>query len=321
MITILFLTESCCRRESCNDPCGRRNVTSEQNLSTYDSENRNELDFDVKNETGKTVYVTCFAYQRKRDFGNWRWDKSPVYKLEDNQTVTIDVDTIPDEQDRNHVFGYLAVFTNQKAAEDAIYELTDDRYLLELDLLIQLKGKTVTLTIEKYGAKGEYFEYDFVNKNHKNDKEIPELDFPIENKTGKPILVTCFAYEKKAKGRWIASLEEKDDMSVWRFDKTPILKLMPDQIGVIDVDTILGNRDRTYMRGYLAVFDEDEELLAQQSTYELLETSRKLNLGELPRLKNKKVVVEIEKYGMMQDFIDFIIKPAKEIDFVNLKRK
>lgn len=288
--------------------------------STYDSNNPKELDFDVKNETGKTVYVTCFAYQRKFDFGHWRWDKSPVYKLEDNQTVTIDVDTIPNEQDRNHVFGYLGVFNDQESADDATYELTDDRYLLDLDLLMQLKGKTVTLTIEKYGSRGVFFEYDFVNKDAAAKKNIPELDFPVENKTGKPVIITCFAYEKKAKGRWIAATDDKDDMAVWRFDKTPLIKLMPDEIGIIDIDTIVGNRDRAYVRGFLAVFDEDEEALAENSTFELLDTKYKLNLGELPRLKNKKIVIEVEKYGIMQDFVDFIVKPVSKIDFKKLKR-
>lgn len=287
---------------------------------SYDSSNPLELDFDVKNETGKTVYVTCFVYQRKRDFGRWRWDKSPVYKLDDGQTVAIDIDTIPDEQDRSYVFGYLGVFNDQKSAEDATYELTDDRSLLDLDLLIQLKGKVVTLAIEKYGVKGEYFEYDFVQKDG-TQKAVPELDFPVENKTGKPMLITCFVYEKKAKGSWIAATEEKDDMATWRFDKTPVIKVMPDEIGIINVDTILGDRDRAYVRGYLAVFEEDEELLAQQSTFELLESKYKLNVGELPRLRNKKIVIDIEKYGIMEDFVDFVIKPANKIDFTKLKKQ
>lgn len=281
--------------------------------------NPTELDFEVENHTGKTVYVTCFVYQRKRDFGHWRWDKSPVYKLEDNQTAIIDLDTIPDEQDRNNVFGYLGVFNDEKTAQDATYELTDDHYLLDLDLVSQLQGKKVTLEIEKYGKKGEFFEYDFVQIKGTENHVPPELDFSVENKTGKPILVTCFVYEKKAKGRWIAATETKDDMSVWRFDKTPIIRLEPDQIGIIDVDTITGDRDRNYMRGYLAVFDVDEQDEIEKATYELLDSKHKLHLGELSYLKNKKVVIDIEKYGIMEDFIDFTIKPVKKIDFTTIR--
>jgi hypothetical protein len=281
---------------------------------THNSNNPKELDFDVENKTGKTVYVTCFVYQRKRAFGRWRWDKSKIYQINNNQTVTVDVDSIPDEQDRNAVFGYLGVFKSEAEANDATYELTKEQNLMDLDLLIKLKGKKVTLLVEKYGHKGEIFEYDFVNKDGSVGPS-DELDFAIENKTGKPIFVTCFVYQKKAKGSWLASLEEKDDMAVWRFDKTPIVHLMPDQTGIIDVDTIVTERDREYVRGYLAVFDQDEENLAYQSTFESLETSRKLHMGELHRLKNKKIIIDVEKYGAMEDFIDFVIKPASKIDF------
>ncbi len=288
--------------------------------STYDSDNPNELDFDVENRTGKTVFVTCFDYQRKRNFGHWRWDKSPVYKLEPGQTVTVDIDTIPNDQDRNNVFGYLGVFNTQQEADDATYELTDDNLLLDLDRLIDLKGKKVTLEIEKYGSKGEFFEYDFVNKDGEEPME-EELDFVVENKTGKPLLVTCFVYEKKAKGSWSQAVDEKDDMSVWRFDKTPLIKIMPNEIGMIDVDTIAANRDRDYIRGYLAVFDLDEEKRARESTFELLPSRYKLPLGELPRLKNKKIVIEVEKYGTAEDFIDYVIKPVRKIDFTKIKQR
>lgn len=290
----------------------------EKKRVTYDSGNPNELDFDVENRTGKTVYITCFDYQRKRNFGNWRWDKSPVYKLEPGQTVTVDIDTIPDEQDRERVYGYLGVFNDQTSADDATYELTEDHLLLDLDRLVNLKGKKVTLEIEKYGSKGEFFEYDFVNKDGEEPSE-EELDFIVENRTGKPILVTCFVYEKKAKGSWSQAVDEKDDMAVWRYDKTPLIKIMPNELGMVDVDTIMSGRDREYVRGYLAVFDIDEEKFARESTYELLPTRYKLPLGELPRLKNRKIVIGIEKYGAAEDFIDFVIKPARKIDFTKIK--
>ncbi len=292
----------------------KRHVKTE----TYDSDNPKELDFDVENKTGQTVYVTCFAYQRKRYFGNWRWDKSPVYIIEDNQTVTMDVDTIPDEQDRNYVFGYLGIFKDKKSAEDATYELSDDRNLLDLDQLIKLKGKKVTLEIEHYGFKGEFFEYDFVPKKEVEAEAPYELDFAVENTTGKPIIVTCFVYQKKAKGDWVAATESKDDMTVWRYDKTPLIRLEPGEIGIVDIDPIVTKRDREYVRGYLAVFDEDEEDLAINCTYETLDTRYKLNLGELFRLKNTKIIVDVEKYGIMQDFLDFVPKEASDIDFTKI---
>lgn len=284
----------------------------------YSSDDPNELDFDVENKTGKTIYVTCFTYQRRIAFGHWHWAKSPIYKLDDNQITTIDIDSITDEQDRKHVFGYLAILPTQKEADDAIFELLPDKNKLDLDLIIELKGKKVTINVEKYGSRGDYFEYDFINKTGDLKSDIPELDFAVENKTGKPIFVTCFVYQKKAKSTWLASFEQKDDMAVWRFDKTPIIRIDPGKVGLVDVDTIENNSDRQYVRGYLAIFDEDEEDMAYKSVYELLETNRKLNLGELWRLKNTKIVIEIEKYGIMQDFINYTIKPRSEIDFTKI---
>lgn len=283
--------------------------------SIYGADNPAELDFDVENHTGKTVFVTCFTYQRRRSFDRWHWVKSPIYEVAPYQSVTIDVDTIPDKSDREAVFGYLAVLNSHKAAEDAIIELLPDSKKLELDQLIKLKGRKVTLTVEKYGFKNEKLEYDFVEKKNKNSHEATELDFAVENKTGRPILITCFAYQKKAKGSWIGATEEKDDMSTWYYAKTPVIRLDINQVGTVDVGTILTMRDRTYVRGYLGVFSEDQEALAQNSTYELLPSANKLNLGELYRLVNKKIVLEVENYGIIQDYFDYVIKPTKSIDF------
>ncbi len=285
--------------------------------------NIKSLDFDVQNKTGKTLYVTCFSYIKKRDFGHWRWDKSPIYKLDHLQTQKIQIDYIDDDYSRKNVFGYLGVFKNQKDADDSIYELLPDRNKLDLDQLMYLHDKK--LEIERYGFKGEYFEFNFAEKNARDQEQkiarTPELDFAVENKTGKPILATCFVYQKKAKGTWFAAVDEKDDMEVWRYDKTPIISIPPGEIGVIDVDTITESRDRSYVRGFLAIFDEEETKLAQESTFELLGSHRKLNLGLLARLKKKKVVVDVEQYGIAEDFIDYVIKPIRRVDFTKFNTK
>lgn len=276
------------------------------------------LDFRVENDTGKTIYVVCFSYIRKHYFGRWRWDKSAIYKMSPADIALIDIDFIPDEQDRKHIFGYLAIFDTEEEAEAATFELISDQNLLDLDLLYELKDKKVTLSIEKYGFKGEFFEFDFVKK--KESAGALELDFSVENRTGKTILVAGFIYEKKAKGSWFGAVDEKDDMSVWRFDKTPLLKLNQGESGIIDVDTIKQGRDRTYVRGYLAIFDENEEQLARDATYELLESWRKLNVGRLEDLANQKIVLGIEQYGIDQDFIDFVIKEPRKIQMIQEKQ-
>lgn len=281
-----------------------------------------ELDFEVENQTGKTIYVVCFSYINKRPFSRWRWDKSSIYKIEDNNTVVIDLDTIPDEENRNQTFGYLGIFDNQKDAEDSTIELLDDNKKIDLDIIAQLHGKKITIEIEKYGIVGEFYDFDFKNIDKKKEtKKQPELDFYVENKTGKTIYVTCFVYEKKAKGTWLAkktteawTIDEdtRDDMSVWRFDKTSVIKLKPNEIGLIDVDTIIEPRDRIYIRGYLAIFDEDEQELAEKAIYELMPANRRLDLGKLIELKRKKISVYTEKYGTTGNFIDYVVKPTQK---------
>jgi len=275
------------------------------------------IDFEVENKTGKTIYVTCFSYVKRRDFSRWKWEKSDVYCIEDNAHAIIGLEKIDDEQDRKNVLGYLAVCNTAQEAQDTTYELLKEEQQIDLDEISKLHGKKVVITVEKYGMKGEFLEYDFIDKTDKK-KASPSVDFPVENKTGKPLFVTCFIYEKKAKGRWLVAVEDKDDVAIWRYEKTNVVKIMPNEQKMIHVDTIMVKRDRDALEGYLAIFDEDEEQLAQDSIYELLESSRKLSLGLLYRLENKKVVLDIEKYGVSGDFIDFTIKPVSKIDFTKI---
>ncbi len=104
-------------------------------------------------------------------------------------------------------------------------------------------------------------------------------------------------------------------MSVWRFDKTPLLTLKQGESGIINVDTIVEPRDRSEVRGYLAVFDEDEYKDAEMSIFELLEPQKKLSLGKLATLKDQKVILKIEQYGTAGNLIDFTAKPIKRIEF------
>jgi hypothetical protein len=276
------------------------------------------LDFEVQNQTGKTIYITCFSYIKKRMFGPWRWDKSKIYELKTNEAVFVAIDEIEDIQDRKNIFGYLGVFDNKTAAEDSTYELMDDQNKLDLDRLNDLNGKKVTINIERYGQKGEFLDFDFVDKQSlvKRKKIAGELDFAVENRTGKPILATCFVYLKKAKAKWLDIKDERDDMEVWRYDKTEIVKIDPGKTEMVDVDTIYEDRDRTNVRGILAVFDEDERDEAEKATYQLIGDSRKLIIGEpLIRLHGKKIAITVEKYGLNNDFIDFVVKPIRKIDF------
>lgn len=250
-----------------------------------------ELDFEVENKTNKTVFVTCFSYIQKEPFTRWRWDKSPIYKLEANQNTIINIDTIPDQEHREHIFGYLAVFENEKEAHDAIYELTNDRNKIDLDIIYKLKNKKVVIGIEKYGFKPAKFDVRIKNDTPPHEEE---LDFVVENQTGKAIFVTSFAYQL-----------QDNIHRVWEYDKSAVHKLEPGQASVINVSTIDNKRDKDFMYGHLAIFDETEEQEAHDSTYELLEPSQRLALGKLSRLAGKKVVLGIEKYGSLGKITEF----------------
>jgi len=258
-----------------------------------------ELDFEVENATGKTIYIACFSYIQKEPLVRWRWDKSSIQKLEDGQRTFVNIDTIPDHSNREEIFGYLAVFEDESKAHNSIYELLDDRQKIDLDLLHRLKGKKVVVGVEKYGFKKAKLDFAIVEKLKKK-RPAPELDFIVENGTGRTIFLTAFIYQVKDNSRM-----------VWHYDKTPVQKLEQGQMSVVNVDTVEDDRDRTYMRGYLSVFEEHEEDKAHDATYELLDSKNKMSLDRLSRLKNQKVVIGIEQYGAIGEVAEFDIKPTR----------
>lgn len=293
-------------------------ITHSAESKVSPEQDQKTLDFLVENTTGKTIYTTCFVYLRKDVYTSWRWTKSATYVINDNKTVTIKIPQVAEDTDRESTFGYLGIFDTKQAADDATYELTADKNKLDLDVLAKLKGKKVTLLTEKYGFKKPFIDFDFVDLQKKKQKKASELDFLVENNTNKTIYVCAFCYMKKAKGTWIAAVEGKDDMSNWRYDKTPILQLKHGETGYIDIDTIETNRDRENVIGFLSVFDEDEKDIAEKATYELLAPQNKIQLGRLKEIANQKIILEVEQYGIQGDLIDYAIKPTKKIDWKNV---
>ncbi len=298
----------------------KKEIQTKEKRSTYDADNPDELDFDVQNLTGQTLYVTCFAYVQTREFTHWRWSKSPIYELKANNSVTVDIESVKKSRNKKNVFGYLGVFPSEQEAIDSVYELLPDKNKIDLDLLHKIKKKKVTLEIEQYGFKDPFLEHDLIEKKKKK-KEVPELDFYVTNNTGKPVFVCGFIYQKKAKTTWFPERYGKDDMSAWRYDKTKVLKLEHGQTELIDVDTIVTERDRSYIRGYLGIFDESEEKIAREKTYELLETKKKINLGTLKNISDKRIILEIKRYGIKDDFIDYTVKQPHKIDFKKVAQK
>jgi len=258
-----------------------------------------ELDFEVHNSTEQTIFVTCFSYTQKERRTRWRWDKSPVYEIVPHTETMVNIDTILDEEHRESTFGYLAIFNNKQAADDAIYELTEDNQKIDLDLLFKLENKKVVIDIKKYGFKKEQIDFAVVDKFEK--KHIKhELDFLIENNTEKPILITAFIYQITDEAR-----------TVWSFHKTAVQRLEPGQISIVDVDSIPKEESRLYATGVLGIFEDNEYETANDATYELLPAKNKVHLGNLSKLKGQKVAVEVEQYGLLGEISEFNIKPAE----------
>lgn len=279
-----------------------------------------DLTFFVHNVSGTTLYVSCFSYLKLHRFNRWRWRKSEVKEIKPGEKISCVTRILEDPKDFGNIFGALAVFSQRQDAEAATYELLRDENKLDLDLLIDIENKTVVVGVERYGFREPFFDYDFVK-----DKETPtdlqtELSFFVQNQTGRPVFITGFIYSKKAKGRWIAAVEDKDDMSVWRFYKTKVLRLENGQTGFVDVDSIIPQRDRSYVRGYLGIFDEDHEKDAHNKTYELLSEQEKINLGPLTSRQGRTIILEVERYGVANDVIDFTVKPIRWIDFTKIVR-
>lgn len=256
------------------------------------------LSVKVKNITSRTLYATCFCYLKKKNSPRWHWYKTPVYALEGDAEATIPIAHIPEYRTRKNVYGVLGVFTDRHKAEQAIYELMDDHNKIDLDRLTKIQDNTILLGVEKYGIQGDVFDYDFVPDDQETTV-VPELDFVVHNQTGKPVYATAFIYQKK------------EDMPVWKYDKSPVIRIEAGDQGVIDVDTLTDPYDRKYMRGYLAVFDEAEEQQAHQATYQLLKSHQKITLGLLSALQSKKVVLKYQRYGILGDSLKFKIEDTR----------
>jgi len=131
----------------------------------------------------------------------------------------------------------------------------------------------------------------------KEDKN--SLDFMVENIIGKTIYVTCFVYLRK------------DVYTRWRWVKSNIYTIAYNQTAMIKIPSIASDSDRESTFGYLGIFDTKEE--ADDSTYELAPDRNKLDLDLIAKLKNKKVILQTEKYGFKKRQFKF--------DFIDIKKK
>lgn len=211
----------------------------------------------------------------------------------------MEVDSVHSKDVEEQVYGYLAIFDTLQAAKDSTYQLLDDTRKLDLDLIYKIQNKTVIIEVQKYGVEDRVFDYKLSSAQIDQLGFQPELDFFVENKTGKTVHVTCFVYGQQ---------EDSVKSAVWKYSKTPIQTLEDGEIGVIDIASIRDKYESRYMRGALGVFDASEEQEAHDSTFQLLSESKKVKLDKLSALRGKKVVLKIEKYGSEGTFIDYVVK-------------
>ncbi len=254
----------------------------------------------IRNITKRPLYTACFSYMKKGESPRWHWQKSSVHELLPEKDVIITIDTFRSKRTVPEIFGVLGVFTGHQEAENSIYEILPDTNKIDLDRIDKLQDKTIILGIEKYGVVGDIFDYSFVpDSGHSPD--VPDLDFEVENQTGRPLYITAFVYEKK------------NDMPIWNYDKSPIIRVEPGQTHSINVDGVTTAYDRKYARGFLAIFDESERKEAYDSTYQLLKDHQKINIGLLAALAGRKVILNDQKYGILGDVIDFVVKDPRKI--------
>ena len=246
-----------------------------------------ELDFEVRNDTEETAFITCFYYTKKATGYRWRWYKSPVYELEPGERAIVDIDTIPSKRDRDAVYGYLAVFHNEVDARTSVYELLEDTKRVDLEKLTMLRDKIVIIQEREYGFKGEVLDYS-MPKREDVDHAMPELDFVIENQTDEDLWLATFIYQKKGR------------KPQWKFVKIEPQHIPSGQEVLVDVGTIAAAYDRVNVRAFLGLFKEDEFEAAQKATYENLSPRRRLKVGKLYQIRDRheKVVLRRRKYGL-----------------------
>jgi hypothetical protein len=123
-----------------------------------------ELDFAVRNTTGKSIYATAFFYEQEQgeyDLSVWKFSKTPVYRIEPGETIEIDVTTIKDKYDWKYMRGYLGVFSlnEELEAHQSTYETLKPHQKISLGRLSKLRNHVVTIMVDEYGISDPVLEH------------------------------------------------------------------------------------------------------------------------------------------------------------------
>jgi len=173
------------------------------------------------------------------------------------------------------------------------------RYNIKFLFLTLLISMFLGCVRQSYRTKRFSVEQEKQKTKYVQENKHSELAFVVKNISNKTLYVTCFSYIKKK------MLEH------WRWDKSEIYKIEPNEDTMINIDTITIKYDRESIYGSLAIFEDEEE--ATNSTYELLKEQNRIDLPRLYKLKNNIVQIGTEKYGFHGDIFYLDIDREKPI--------
>lgn len=244
------------------------------------------IKFHVKNELGRKAFIVPFAYVKRFLTDTWHWVNLSTLELENGAVGLVDVGVLADEDGADTVFGAFRLCNTREEALNATYELSEDFQRIDVGLFSNLKNKTAVLRATKYGVEGERLSYEVSPSQWK--KELPPLDFRVLNTHNAPVFVSAFFYGKG---------QDCDSVLPWRFSKGSVCALKPGESAVLKMERIKDPYDWNNVKGYLAVFHENEGRKAENATYELLKPEEKIALGPLSQLIGKQVALTSRLYG------------------------
>ena len=282
-------------------PCCYKQPSKKSHLQKKSSVENNKITFVVENDTSQKLNIVCFYYAKRKSSNRWTWYKTNnIITLTPKTKAPFSIPIITTKEDLNHVHAYLALFNNKIDAQTSIFQLLSDEQKLDLGKIEKLNNKSVLLESTRYGFKGERIEYAITNGRK---IKIPELDFIVENQSGKNLYINTFVYQHHGAH------------PQWDFEKLPTRFVKNGQQTTFDVDTVTKKYDWSNVRGYVGIFNKDERNKAKESTYESLNPNQKINIGRLEKIINKKIVIIPKTYGVLGGFdtrhpdIEFSVKP------------
>lgn len=115
---------------------------------------QDQLTVRCRNKSNKSLILCCFYYTKLRQNAYWRWIKSPIYFLENNDECTIPIVAMDDLLVKQEIMGYLGVFHSKEEAEAATFECLEKNKKLILIICLNyairiLKSLLINTVLKK----------------------------------------------------------------------------------------------------------------------------------------------------------------------------